>query len=161
MNISKDKVVTMHYSVMDKEENVIDSSHDHEPLAFIQGQQFLIPGLENALEGHKAGDTFSVNVDAKEAYGERHDGFVQTVDKNMFGENEIEVGMQFRATTDDGEQTVIVVDVQDDKITVDGNHPLAGVDLVFDVEIIDVRDATAEELQHGHVHGEGGCGHHH
>lgn len=160
MLISKDKVVKMHYSVMDKEENLIDSSHDNEPLAFIQGQRFLIPGLENELEGHKVGDTFSVTVPAKDGYGERHDGFVQTVDKSMFGDNPMDVGMQFRATTDDGEQTVIVVEVTEDTVTVDGNHPLAGMDLVFDVEILEVRDATEEELAHGHVHNEGGCGHH-
>jgi len=80
----------------------------------------------------------------------------------MFAQIEdLEVGSQLRATTDDGEQTVIVIDVQEDEITVDGNHPLAGIDLKFDVEILEVRDATADELEHGHVHGEGGCGHSH
>ncbi|WP_018693160.1 FKBP-type peptidyl-prolyl cis-trans isomerase [Algicola sagamiensis] len=161
MNIEKNVVVKMHYSVMDKEENLIDSSYDDEPLEFIQGFGFLIEGLEKALEGKQSGDKLSVDVQAADAYGERADGLVQTVPMSMFGDVEVEVGMQFRATTDDGEQTVIVIDVTDEEVTVDGNHPLAGIDLKFDVEILDVRAATEEELSHGHVHGEGGCGHSH
>ena len=107
-----------------------------------------------------AGDKFEVAVEADNAYGERHDGFVQTVPKAMFESIEdLDVGTQLRATTDEGEQTVIVIDVTDDEITVDGNHPLAGIDLSFDVEILEVRDATEEELNHGHVHAEGGCEH--
>jgi FKBP-type peptidyl-prolyl cis-trans isomerase SlyD len=162
MKISDNKVVVLHYAVSDSEDTLIDSSYDHSPLSVIQGSHYLIPGLEVALEGHEAGDKFEVSVDAENAYGQREDGFVQTVPKAMFGGIEdLDVGSQLRATTDEGEQTVIVIDVQDDEITVDGNHPLAGIDLKFDVEVLEVRDATAEELEHGHVHGEGGCGHNH
>jgi FKBP-type peptidyl-prolyl cis-trans isomerase SlyD len=162
MKITDDKVVVLHYAVSDSEDTLIDSSYDHSPLAVIQGSQYLIPGLEEALVGHEAGDKFEVEVSAENAYGQREDGFVQTVPKNMFaGIEDLAVGSQLRATTDDGEQTVIVIDVQDDEITVDGNHPLAGIDLKFDVEVLEVRDATEEELAHGHVHGEGGCGHSH
>ncbi|QDP02022.1 peptidylprolyl isomerase [Thalassotalea sp. PS06] len=160
MKIANSTVVKMHYAVMDSEKNLIDSSYDHQPLEFIQGTGFLIPGLEDALNDKLVGDKFTVEVEAKQAYGERHDGFVQTVPKELFqGIEDLDVGMQLRAQTDEGEQTVIVIDVQDDSITVDGNHPLAGLDLVFDVEILDIREATADEIAHGHVHSEGSCDH--
>jgi len=162
MKITENKVVVLHYAVSDSEDTLIDSSYDHQPLAIIQGTGYLIPGLEKALVDHQAGDKFEVEVAADEAYGQRHDGFVQIVPKAMFANIEdLEIGTQLRATTDEGEQTVIVVDVQEDEITVDGNHPLAGIDLKFDVEILEVREATAEEIAHGHVHTEGGCGHNH
>ena len=162
MKIAENKVVVLHYAVSDSEDTLIDSSYDHKPLSIIQGTGYLIPGLEEALTDHIAGDKFEVAVEAEQAYGQRFDEYVQTVPKNMFaGVEDLDVGTQLRATTDDGEQTVIVIDVQEDEITVDGNHPLAGFDLKFDVEILEVRDATADELAHGHVHGEGGCGHSH
>ncbi|GAB2998062.1 FKBP-type peptidyl-prolyl cis-trans isomerase [Psychrosphaera aestuarii] len=161
MKIAQNTVVTMHYAVKDKEDNLIDSSYDNDPLVFIQGSKFLIEGLENALNDHEKGDTFEVAVDAENAYGPRMDGLVQRVGSEMFADFEVEIGMQLRASTDNGEQTVIVVDKDDESVTVDGNHPLAGVDLKFDVEILDVRAATADEIAHGHVHGAGGCGHAH
>ena len=162
MKISENKVVVLHYAVSDTDDTLIDSSYDHSPLSIIQGTGYLIPGLEDALTDHVVGDKFEVEVNAENAYGERHDEFVQTVPKSMFESVEdLAVGSQLRATTDDGEQTVIVIDVTDDEITVDGNHPLAGIDLKFEVDILEVRDATEDELKHGHVHGEGGCGHSH
>ncbi|NQZ22205.1 MAG: peptidylprolyl isomerase [Colwellia sp.] len=162
MKISENKVVVLHYAVSDSEDTLIDSSYDHKPLSIIYGTGYLIPGLEDALVDHVVGDKFEVAVSAENAYGDRHDEFVQTVPKSMFDSVEdLAVGSQLRATTDDGEQTVIVIDVTDDEITVDGNHPLAGMDLKFDVDILEVRDATEDELTHGHVHGEGGCGHEH
>lgn len=162
MKIAENKVIIMHYAVSDSEDTLIDSSYDHKPLAVIHGTGYLIPGLEDALIGHQAGDKFEVEVAPEQAYGERFDDYVQTVPKAMFESIEdLAVGSQLRATTDDGEQTVIVIDVQDDEITVDGNHPLAGIALKFDVDILEVRDATEDELSHGHVHGEGGCGHEH
>ncbi|AWB67053.1 peptidylprolyl isomerase [Saccharobesus litoralis] len=156
MKIANNSVVTLHYLVKDKEGTDIDSSFDGEPLVFLQGQGFLIKGLEEALTDRQAGEKFSVAVDAENAYGERHDGFVQEVPLSMFEgfEDQIHIGMQLRASTDGGEQTVIVVDVAEDTVTVDGNHPLAGIDLEFDVEIVDVRAATEEEIKHGHVHQE-------
>ncbi len=162
MKISENKVVVLHYAVSDSEDTLIDSSYDHKPLSIIHGTGYLIPGLEDALTDHVAGDKFEVAVSAENAYGDRHDEFVQTVPKSMFDSVEdLAVGSQLRATTDDGEQTVIVIDVTDEEITVDGNHPLAGIDLKFEVDILEVRDATEDELTHGHVHGEGGCGHEH
>jgi len=162
MKISTNKVVVLHYAVSDSEDTLIDSSYDHNPLSIIHGTGYLIPGLEDALTDHVADDKFEVEVPADQAYGQRHDDYVQTVPKEMFASIEdLAVGAQLRATTDDGEQTVIVIDMTEDEITVDGNHPLAGMDLKFDVEVLEVRDATEEELAHGHVHGEGGCGHQH
>lgn len=162
MKITSNKVAIIHYAVSDSEETLIDSSYDHKPLAVIHGTGYLIPGLEDALEGHETGDKFSVSVPPENGYGERFDDYVQTVPKEMFADIEdLDVGAQLRATTDDGEQTVIVVDMTEDTITVDGNHPLAGMELTFEVEVLEVRDATADELEHGHVHEEGGCGHEH
>jgi FKBP-type peptidyl-prolyl cis-trans isomerase SlyD len=162
MKITANKVAVIHYAVSNGEDTLIDSSYDHEPLSIIHGTGYLIPGLENALEGHEVGDKFEVTVSPEEGYGERFDDYVQTVPKEMFADIEdLAVGAQLRATTDDGEQTVIVVDMTDDTITVDGNHPLAGIELKFEVEVLEVRDATEDELAHGHVHSEGGCGHTH
>lgn len=162
MKIAKNNVVVMHYAVSDSEGTLIDSSYEDKPMAIIQGVGYLIPGLDEALIDHQAGDKFEVAVACDQAYGERHDDYVQTVPREVLaGVEDLALGTQLRATTDDGEQTVIVIDVQDDVITVDGNHPLSGLDLSFDVEVIEVREATAEELEHGHVHSEGGCGHDH
>jgi len=163
MKITKNSVVVMHYAVSDSDDTLIDSSYDHKPMAIIHGTGYLIPGLEDALEGHQVNDKFEVSVDAEQAYGPRNDEYVQSVQKELLqGVEELTVGTQLRATTDDGEQTVIVIDITDDVVTVDGNHPLAGLDLKFDVEILEVREATAEELQHGHIHAEGeSCGGNH
>jgi len=161
MIVAANKVVKMHYSVLDNNKNTIDNSFDGEPLVFIVGTGFLIPGLENALLGKEAGDTFSVTVEPEQGYGERHDDLMQAVPKSMFEGMEIEVGMQFRATTDAGDQSVMIIEIQDEDVIVDGNHPLSGITLHSDVEVLEVRDATEEELAHGHVHGEGGCGHSH
>ncbi|MGL1959262.1 MAG: peptidylprolyl isomerase [Colwellia sp.] len=167
MKISKNSVVVMHYAVSDSEGTLIDSSYDHKPMAIIQGSGYLIPGLEDALIDHETGDKFEVAVSCDQAYGERHDEYVQVVAKSLLsGIEDLAIGTQLRAGTDDGEQTVIVVDVNDEEITVDGNHPLAGIDLNFEVDILEVREATAEELEHGHIHAEdesccGGGGHNH
>ncbi|NQY35088.1 MAG: peptidylprolyl isomerase [Alteromonadaceae bacterium] len=162
MKIAQNKVIVMHYAVSDNEDTLIDSSYDNKPLSIIHGKGYLIPGLEIALIDHIAGDKFEVSVTAEQAYGERFDEYVQTVPKDLFsGIDDLAMGSQLRATTDEGEQTVIVIDVQDEEITVDGNHPLAGIDLKFDVEILEVREATEDEIAHGHVHTEGGCGHVH
>ena len=146
MIVATNKVVKMHYSVMDNDKNSIDNSFDGEPLIFIVGTGYLIQGLEDALQGKKAGDTLSVTVPPEQGYGERHDDLMQAVPKSMFEGMEIEVGMQFRASTDDGDQSVMIIDIQEEDVIVDGNNPLAGITLNFDVEILEVRDATADEL---------------
>lgn len=161
MTIQSDKVVAMHYSVSDAAGNELDSSFGGEPLVFIHGSGSLIIGLENALVGKQAGDKFAVEVPAAEAYGDRHEELTQAVPRNLFEGMEVEVGMRFRAAGPDGrEQSVIVLDVTEDEVVVDGNHPLSGIDLTFSVEILQVRDATEDELAHGHAHGiDGNSGH--
>ncbi|MFD2632662.1 FKBP-type peptidyl-prolyl cis-trans isomerase [Idiomarina piscisalsi] len=153
--IAQNKVVAIHYTVKTEDGQTLDQSKEGNPLSFIHGRGMLIPGLENALESKATGDSFTAEVKPEEAYGERHDGLIQTVPRNLFGDNEVQPGMQFRASTDQGEQSVVIVDVKDDEVTVDGNHPLAGVNLNFDVEVVEVRDATEQELEHGHVHADG------
>lgn len=161
MTISQDKVVAMHYTVTDHQGNELDSSAGGEPLVFLFGHGSLIPGLERALAGKTAGDKFTAQIAAADAYGERHDALTQAVPKTMFDGMDVAVGMRFRAAGPDGrEQSVIVLEVTDDEVVVDGNHPLSGIDLKFDVEVLLVRDATTEELDHGHVHGmDGHAGH--
>ena len=161
MKISTDSVVTMHFTVSTEDGTQIDSSRNGEPMVVLQGSHYLIQGLEDALIGKASGDKFELSVAPELAYGERHDALVQAVPKSMFENVEVEPGMQFRATTDDGEQSVIVIDVTDDEVVIDGNHPLSGLTLNFEVEIMDVRAATADEIAHGHAHAPGGCGHHH
>lgn len=160
MNISKNKVVSFEYTLTDGEGEVIDTSAGHEPLSYIHGIGYMIPGLESGMEGKKAGDAFKVTVQPEDAYGVRDESLVKDVERDMFGEVEkLEPGMQFQAETEDGIEVVTVTAVSDDTVTVDGNHPLADVVLHFDVRVVDVREATEEELDHGHVHGPGG--HHH
>lgn len=162
MTITANKVATIHYTLKNEQGEILDSSADQEPLVYLQGFQNLVPGLEAALEGKSAGDKVSVVVAPEDGYGDINPDLIQELPRDMFGGiDEIEVGMAFHAETPDGHQVVEVIDVEDDTITIDGNHPLAGVELHFDVEVLEVRDATAEELQHGHVHGMGGCGHDH
>lgn len=155
MKILKDKVVTIHFTVMDCDKDIIDSTQEQEPLAFIHGSGLLLEALENEMTGRQAKEKFELKLTAAEAYGDRQEVLVQAMPISMFKDMEVEPGMQFRATTDDGEHSVIVVEVTEDNIVVDGNHPLAGIDLTFDVQIIDVRDASEEELAHGHIHAPG------
>lgn len=160
MQIAKDLVASIEYTLTDDAGNIIDSSVGGEPLAYLHGAGNIIPGLESALEGKKAGDTLKVSIAPEDGYGEKNEGLVQVVPKEMFqGVDAIEVGMQFHAQTEYGMQVITVAAVEGNNITVDGNHPLAGQNLNFDVKVIEVRPASTEELEHGHVHGPGG--HHH
>jgi len=160
MQIGKHKVVTIDYTLTNNDGAVLDSSKGQEPLAYIHGTEFMIPGLEHALEGKAAGDSLSVTVEPADGYGERDEGLVKVVERGMFGDVErLDAGMQFQAQTDDGIEVVTVTAVEGDQVTVDGNHPLADVVLHFDVKVVGVRDASQEEIDHGHVHGPGG--HHH
>ena len=157
--IAQNSVVLFNYKLTNAEGETLDQSQG-EPLAYLHGAGNIIPGLENALLGKTAGDKFTVTVPAAEAYGEYNADLVQEVPANMFqGVDNIQAGMQFQAQTEDGVQIVTVKSVEGDIVIVDANFPLAGQDLTFDVEIVEVREATAEELEHGHVHGAGG--HHH
>lgn len=160
MNVEKNKVVGIDYKLTDSQGKMIDSSQEHGPLYYIQGTGSLIPKLEAELEGKKAGDELKVSIAAKDGYGERNEALCQSVPRAQFESAEgVEIGMQFEVETDQGDLVVTVTKVEGDEITVDGNHPLAGVDLNFEVKIKEVRNATAEELAHGHVHGEHGHQH--
>jgi len=161
MQIDTHKVVTLNYTLKDDDGNVIDQSSDAS-FVYLHGASNIVPGLENALQGKASGDEFSVAVQPEEGYGVRDDTRVQAVPRAMFDDDaEIAPGMQFHAQGPDGGQLVVtVMQVEDDQVTVDGNHPLAGVILNFDVSVVDVRDATREEIDHGHVHGAGGHHHH-
>jgi FKBP-type peptidyl-prolyl cis-trans isomerase SlyD len=160
MQIAKHKVVTIDYTLTDTEGNVLDTSSGAEPLAYLHGVGGLIPGLEQALEGRATGETFAVDIPANQAYGERDEALVQSVSRQQFvGVPDLAVGMQFEADTQMGPRVVTIVDIQGDSVMVDGNHELAGMPLHFDIVVAGVRDATSDELRHGHVHGPGG--HHH
>lgn len=153
MKISKDKVVSIHYTLTNDAGEVVDSSVQRgEPLQYIQGHRNLIPGMENGLEGHEKGDKFVIDVEPKDGYGEKRPELIQQVPKQQFGEQEVGVGMQFNAQTEQGPVMVTITDVNDEFVTVDANHALAGENLHFDVEVMEVREATESEIAHGHVH---------
>ncbi|MBP7711900.1 MAG: peptidylprolyl isomerase [Gammaproteobacteria bacterium] len=161
MQVANNMVVTIDYTLTDNDGTVLDSSDGGEPLAYLHGQGNIIVGLEEALEGLSAGDAVDVTVLPEKAYGERRDDLIQVVPRERFvTDGEIEVGMTFHShESDNGGRVVRVVEVSPEQVTIDGNHPLAGVTLNFSVRIQDVREASAEELDHGHVHGPGT--HHH
>jgi FKBP-type peptidyl-prolyl cis-trans isomerase SlyD len=153
-------VVLIHYTLKDDGGAVLDSSAGSEPLAYIQGHGNLVPGLERALEGKQDGDTLAVTVSPADGYGTRDEKLVQRVPKrSLQGAGDIRKGLQFQARTEDGMRLFTVTAVVGDMVSLDGNHPLADKTLHFAIEVVSVRDATAEELEHGHVHGAGG--HHH
>lgn len=160
MQIAHDSVALIDYTLTNDAGEVIDSSNGGEPLAYLHGHQNIIPGLEKALLGKTVGDSLKVSIAPAEGYGEVNPSLVENVPSNLFqGVEQIEVGMQFHAQTGGGMQVITVTAVEGDTVTVDGNHPLAGQTLHFDVTVKEVRVASQEELDHGHVHGAGG--HHH
>jgi FKBP-type peptidyl-prolyl cis-trans isomerase SlyD len=161
MTIKQDSVVTIHYTLKDDAGEVIDSSASGEPLAYLHGHGNLVPGLERELQGKSAGDKLSVKLAPADGYGEYDKSLVQRVPRrSLKGIAKVDVGMRLHAQTDEGPRAVTVTQVMGDMVTIDGNHPLAGRNLNFDIEIAGVREATAEELSHGHVHGPGDHHHH-
>lgn len=160
MQIEPNSVVTLHYVLKDNDGAVIDKSDDGNFL-YLHGAMNIVPGLEGALAGKVAGDEVSVSVSAADGYGEKDPSRIQEVPKNMFDSaGEIKVGVQFHAQSPEGDAVVVtVIEIKDDAVVIDGNHALAGVDLNFDVKVIDVRVATEDEISHGHAHGPNG--HHH
>ena len=160
MQIAQNSVVAFHYTLTNDAGEVLDSSEGRQPLTYLHGAGNIIPGLERQLEGRAAGDKLNVAVSPEEGYGEVQPQLVQEVPRDAFqGVDNVEPGMQFQADTQGGPLMVTVTKVDNDTVTVDGNHPLAGQKLNFDVEIATVRAASEEEVQHGHVHGEGGVEH--
>jgi len=160
MQIAKHKVVSIHYTLRDNQGTILDSSSGKDPLFYIQGIGNLIPGMEEGLEGKQKGDKLDIKVSPEKGYGERSEQLIQKVPRSAFGDQEVRPGMQFQAQSGQGTQIVTITEVGLENVTVDGNHPLAGVELNFSVEVMDVRNATSDELEHGHVHGPGGHHHH-
>jgi len=157
MKVGKDKVVLMHYTLKNDAGDVIDSSDGADPLPFLQGHGNIIPGLESALEGSKVGDKLDVSIKPEEGYGERMKDAIQEIPSSALqGVDEVKVGMQLQSQDKDGNAFLVTVTkIEDDKITVDANHPLAGQTLHFSVSIESIRKAEDEELSHGHVHADG------
>lgn len=160
MPIAQNSVVTIHYTLKDDAGELIDSSREGDPIAYLHGHGNLVPGLERELEGKSTGDTVNVSVTPEQGYGDYDKRLVQQVPRRALqGIPNVKVGMRLQAQTPQGPRAVVVTRLAGDMVTIDGNHPLAGKNLNFDVEVTDVRDATEEELEHGHVHGPGE--HHH
>ena len=161
MKIEKNKVVSIDYKLTNNKNETVDTSEGREPLSYLHGHGNLIPGLEKALDGKISGDKLTVSIPPEEGYGLRDDSKRIDIPREVFkGVDEVKPGMQFQARNKEGAvELLTVVAVADDKVTIDANHPLAGETLNFDVTVRDIREATAEELAHGHVHGVGG--HHH
>lgn len=160
MIIAEKCVVSMHYKLTDESGQLIDESKD-QPLLYVHGTNSLIPGLEKQLDGKGKGDQVKVTVSPEEGYGPVMPQLIQNLPKDTFqGVDEIQVGMEFEASNENDEMMIVRVEaIEDDEITINGNHPLAGKTLNFDVNILDIREASEEELSHGHVHGEGGHQH--
>ncbi|MPV85702.1 FKBP-type peptidyl-prolyl cis-trans isomerase [Ostreibacterium oceani] len=161
MKISENCVVSIGYQLADEAGNAIEASRPDAPLEYLHGANNIIPGLENALTGKAAGETVQVRVEPEDAYGVVNDALKQSVPREAFVDvDEIAVGMQFQAQSDSGQvEVVTVIEVNDETVTIDTNHPLAGQVLHFDVDVLSVREATETEIAHGHVHSAGGCSH--
>lgn len=161
MQAAKDTIVSIDYKLTGPDGQVLDSSEGREPLAYLHGHSQIVPGLESALEGASAGSEHDVQVAAADAYGPRDENLVAKVTRAELGiEEEIPIGARLQVQDPDGGVGIVqVTEIEGDSVTLDANHPLAGMDLHFEVQVRDVRAATEEELTHGHAHGEGG--HHH
>ena len=160
MKIKNDLVATIDYRLTDDSGEVLDESDEGEPLAYVHGSGQLIPGLEKELDGTEPGESFAAVIQPEEAYGIRDEGLLFTTEKGNFDDpEELEVGLRFHAEVSGTERLYTILEMSDETVKVDGNHPLSGMTLHFEVTVRDVREATREELEHGHVHGEGG--HHH
>lgn len=160
MKISADKAATINYTLTDNDGKIIDESRDSS-FVYLHGHSNIIPGLEAELTDKSKGDSFQLTIQPADAYGEYNPAMTQVIDRSAFGEEPIEVGMQFHAQGENGHPVLITISkIEDNNVTIDGNHPLAGVTLNYEVEVMDVRDATEEELSHGHIHAHGeSCGH--
>ncbi len=161
MKITSNTVVSIDYIVTDENGQVLDTTNGQDAMEVLIGHSNIVPGLEDALMGKEKGDRIDVLVQPDRAYGIRHPELIQEIDINMFEGMELNVGDSFLADTDMGKKPIIVKEIKGDTVVVDGNHPLAGMTLKFMVDIIDVRQATDSEIEHGHVHGAHGCCHGH
>lgn len=160
MIAEKDKIVTFHYTLKNAAGEQMETSREKQPMSYLHGSNNIIAGLEKAIEGHAIKDEFSVTVEPEEAYGVRNENNVQRVPlKRLKGIGKISVGQVLNLQTNKGQVQVTVLKVGRFNVDVDGNHPLAGKQLTFEVEITDIREASQEELEHRHVHGAGGHQH--
>lgn len=160
MQIANACVASIHYTLKNDAGEVLDSSEGREPLVYLHGAGNIIPGLESALDGKTEGDQLNVSVEPEQGYGPHREDLVQSVPRESFqGVDQIDVGMRFQAESNQGPMVVTVTAVDDNNVTVDGNHPLAGENLNFEVQVVEVREASDEEKEHGHPHGPGGHEH--
>ena len=160
MVIAENTVVSINYTLKDSDGKVLDTSEGREPLVYLHGVGALIPGLEKELEGKTAGTDVNAVIPPEEAYGERRDDLLKVVSKDGFqGDEEMQVGMQVQLQTEHGPAIAVISKIQDNDVTLDLNHPLADMTLHFDVNVVEVREASEEEIAHGHVHGAGGHQH--
>ena len=157
MKITKDTVATLSYTVTETNGKVVGRTEPGEPVTALIGHRFLIKGLEEALEGHEKGDEFAITLEPKDSYGERDEKLVQTIDRALFGDFPIAVGNVFEADSNNGPMAVVIKEIRDNEVVVDGNHPLSGKILNFLIVVEDVREATEEEIKHGHAHVGGHC----
>ena len=160
MKIASETVVSFHFTLKDDKGVVVETSTGNEPLVYLHGASGIVPGLEEALEGRTQGDKFNITLPPEKAYGERDERLVQSVPRNQFPKDQdLKNGMQFQVNSQNGPMILTIIGVTNDTVTVDGNPEMSGKTLHFDIEVLEVRKATAEELTHGHAHGPGG--HHH
>lgn len=161
MPFESNKVITVNFTLKDEEGNILDTTNNDKPFSYISGNNQIIPKLEDAIDQMIIGSKKNIKLDAEDAYGKYKEDAVQKIDRKEFPENaEIEIGMRYFANTPDGKQVSFTInEINEDEVTVDFNHPLAGKNLEFDVELLDKRDATPEELAHGHAHGPNGHEH--
>lgn len=160
MQISKNSVTTLDYTLKNDQGETLDESHDGS-FVYMHGAGGIIPGLESQLEGKSVGDEFSAHIEPADGYGIHDESMIQVVQRDMFDpEHPVEEGIQFHAESPEGDMlTVTVTKIDGDNVTIDGNHPLAGIALNFDIKVVEIREASAEEIEHGHAHGPDG--HHH
>lgn len=159
MQVAAQKVISIEYTLKDDKGAVIDTSEGRKPLTYLHGTNALVPGLEQALEGKAVGDAIEVSLTPEQGYGQRDPRLIQNIPIRKLPNGKAEVGMTLNVNTPEGPRLLVVNAVRGDYATVDANHPLAGMNLHFQVKIAEIREPTEEELQHGHVHGEGGHNH--
>ncbi|MCA9403777.1 MAG: peptidylprolyl isomerase [Candidatus Omnitrophica bacterium] len=160
MKIENGKVAMIHYSLKNDAGDTIDSTVNDAPMGYLHGHSNLMPGLEKALDGRAQGEKFSMSLAPEEAFGPHDELKIKKVPKEHFdGLDDLKEGMHLQVNSPQGAQIATVQAVGEAEVTVDFNHPLAGQTLHFEIEVLEIREATAEELEHGHIHGAGGCGH--
>jgi len=164
MKINQNKIASLAYTLKNDNGDILDKADENDPFLYMHGAGGIIKGLENALNEKEVNDSFHIIVAPDEAYGERDEKLTESVPRTMFEgipDEEMVAGAQFHAQTPQGNQVITVASIDGDTVNIDANHPLAGQTLHFDVAVLDIREATEDEIAHGHPHVEGGCGHDH